>query len=260
MLQTHVSFNCRRLFFILSYMIASRSFMVRVPRNPRCIQVLMLSSRPISAEQLEVMNKRNSHYEFMKNRKWRKVEQFWSDIVRNSATLLPFIEGDENFGVTNLKELNKAGERGEFASKDIRYSNRRTFAIRIGYVGTLYNGFQRQANVENVYTVEDDLKNMIGGAAYGAGRTDAEVSAVSQVVSITGKIDDTAEKLLIKFRACDAVLSGRLAVYDCVRVPKKFNARSCATWRRYLYLLPLNEGSLGGFDIDVDFVNEALKR
>lgn len=57
-----------------------------------------------------------------------------------------------------------------------------------------------------------------------------------------------------------SLLSGRLAVYDCVRVPKKFHARSSATWRRYLYLFPLNTGEFSGFDIDIEFVNNALKR
>lgn len=204
---------------------------------------------------------RLSHNDFLRSRDWKFASRFWSDVVRNSSDNIPFITGDKEFGVTNLTDLNNAGMRGEFSSLDLRYSNKRTFAIRVGYVGTMYNGYQRQTNVEGVHTVEDDLKVAVGNFAYGAGRTDASVSAISQVVSLVGKIDDTAELLLERMRASEPVMSGRLAVYGCVRVPKKFNARSSATWRRYLYMLPLNVGGCpGGVDIDIDFLDRALRR
>lgn len=204
---------------------------------------------------------RLSHNDFLRSRDWNVASQFWSDVVRSSSDTIPFITGDKEFGVTNLTDLNEAGMRGEFFSKDLRYSKKRTFAIRVGYVGTLYNGYQRQTNALGVHTVEDDLKVAVGNFAYGAGRTDASVSAISQVVSLVGNIDDTAELLLERMRASEPIMSGRLAVYGCVRVPKKFNARSSATWRRYLYMLPLNEGTCpGGVDIDIEFLGKALKR
>lgn len=252
-------FTSLRFSAYLLSMIASKAFFFRVIINLR--QTAFLSTSPsLGAEYLDRHRGRMSHYNFLNDRKWQMVEQFWSDTVKDSSTLQTFIEGDSRFGVTNLEEINRAGLRGEFLSKDQRYSNRRTFAVRIGYVGTMYNGYQRQNKVSDVYTVEDDLKEMLGVNAYGAGRTDADVSAVSQVVSLAGKIDDDSEGLLKKMKSSDAVLSGRMAVYGCVRAPKKFNARSCATWRRYLYLLPLNVGEYIGFDIDIEFVNEAFKR
>lgn len=202
-----------------------------------------------------------SHNEFLRSRDWKLVENFWSAVVRNSSNMMPFITGDKEFGVTNLEELYDAGMRGEFKSKDLRYSKRRTFALRVGYVGKKYNGFQRQVNVKGVHTVEDDLIVSLGCTPYGAGRTDADVSAVSQIVSMIGNTDETSENVLNRTRASEPVISGRLAIYDCVRVPKKFNARSSATWRRYLYMLPLNVGVHPyGFDIDTDFVNDALGR
>ena len=36
-----------------------------------------------------------------------------------------------------------------------------------------------------------------------------------------------------------SVKAGKLAVFECKEVPKKFNALFSATWRRYLYLFPL---------------------
>lgn len=221
---------------------------------------VQLSTATFNADEGRTLD-RLSHNDFLRSRDWKLASRFWSYVVRNSSDTIPFITGDKAFGVTNLIELNEAGMRGEFFSKDLRYSTKRTFAIRVGYVGTLYNGYQRQTNAEGVHTVEDDLKVAVGSFAYGAGRTDASVSAISQVVSLVGNIDDTAELLLERMRASEPVTSGRLSVYGCVRVPKKFNARSSATWRRYLYMLPLNEGNCsGGVDIDIEFLDRALRR
>lgn len=55
--------------------------------------------------------------------------------------------------------------------------------------------------------------------------------------------------------------AGDLRVFDCVRVPRKFNARSSPIWRRYLYVIPLDyHPDTGKYDIDVEFVNEALSK
>jgi tRNA U38,U39,U40 pseudouridine synthase TruA len=40
-------------------------------------------------------------------------------------------------------------------------------------------------------------------------------------------------------QSCPAAKAGRLAFFECERVPRKFNARSHATWRRYTYIFPL---------------------
>ena len=215
----------------------------------------------VSNHDHDTNRERMSHNDFLWSRDWSLVSKFWADIIRHSSNDMPFVMGDSEFGVTDLNEVNAAGLRGEFTSTNLRFSSRLTFALRIGYVGSLYNGYQRQANVKGVHTVEDDLKLALGVTAYGAGRTDANVSAVSQVISLICQKENTAEMILQRMRSSEPVMAGRLAVYDCVRAPKKFNARSCATWRRYLYMLPLNTGNCkGGFDIDIDFVNDALNR
>ena len=42
------------------------------------MQIVIMSTRSYSTEDQQiVMNKRMSHYDFMKNRKWKKVEKFW---------------------------------------------------------------------------------------------------------------------------------------------------------------------------------------
>lgn len=89
----------------------------------------------------------------------------------------------------------------------------------------------------------------------------AGVSAVSQVISFVRKKKhsnmSSPQKLLQEFNAyCLSQGNNRLVAYECVRVPRKFNARSSATWRRYLYLFPLNHPQ----EVDISFINDALNR
>jgi tRNA U38,U39,U40 pseudouridine synthase TruA len=77
-----------------------------------------------------------------------------------------------------------------------------------------------------------------------AGRTDKGVSALSQVISFFINKDDLPENennILETMRNHPAVQDGRLAFFDCQTVPKKFHALFSATWRRYMYLYPLND-------------------
>ena len=72
-------------------------------------------------------------------------------------------------------------------------------------------------------------------------------------------------KIVADINASEGVRDGRLFAYDCVRVPRKFNARSQATFRRYIYLFPLQSipaasNTAARFDVDCEFVNLALKK
>jgi len=234
---------------------------------------------------------RNSHQAFFDDRDWEGAIMFWRQLIvsPNSDTnpLPAFVvggtgagtcagsdatSGDAEYGLTDLSKLNEAGQRGEFRSSDVRYSKKKSFALRIGYDGTAYQGYQRQKDLpEGARTVEDDIKLSLGLFTYGAGRTDRGVSAISQVICCTSDENMTEEKLLERMRGSAPVQAGTLSVYDCQRVPKKFNSRSSATWRRYLYLFPLLprrhvEGhpqatqSNGLYDVDVDFVSKMLGR
>lgn len=173
-----------------------------------------------------------------------------------------FVEGDQEYGIADLKALNEAGGRGEFLSLDNRYRKRQTFAVRLGYVGSLYSGYQSQRGANGVLTVEDDIRAALRHGSYCAGRTDAGVSAVSQVVGFhTTNMNLCGDDIMAMMQESEPVKSGRLSAYACYRVPKKFNARSTALWRRYLYLFPLNEGSYDdGFDVDMPFINRLFQR
>lgn len=74
-----------------------------------------------------------------------------------------------------------------------------------------------------------------------AGRTDKGVSALSQIISFyIHKEDISPEEILQKMRSHPSVQEGRLAIFDCQTIPRKFHALFSATWRRYMYLYPLN--------------------
>jgi tRNA U38,U39,U40 pseudouridine synthase TruA len=117
-----------------------------------------------------------------------------------------------------------------------------------------------QKGIHGVLTVEDDIEASLGRKVVAAGRTDKDVSAVSQVISFATFDDVNATDILNKLRDCEAVKSGRLAIFDCRRVPKRFHALFSATWRRYLYVFPLNSGPFQGVDVDCAFVDRCLKK
>jgi tRNA U38,U39,U40 pseudouridine synthase TruA len=71
-----------------------------------------------------------------------------------------------------------------------------------------------------------------------------DVSAVSQVVSFHSTSETLSEESIrASMDAHEAFSSGRLAYFEVKEVPKKFHAMFSATWRRYLYLFPLNTSS-----------------
>lgn len=183
------------------------------------------------------------------SRSWDIVNKFWQNIILMDPKTWPqFIRGNssQNYYINNLASLQEAGEKGEFLSRDSRYSKRYTYAMQIGYVGSAYYGYQRQrvpkwnASAE-VLTVESELFHILKQACFCAGRTDRGVHAISQVVNFFAEDTSKSPQDMMDLVAfSEASFSGRLRAYNCVRVPKKFNARSCATWRRYLYLFPLS--------------------
>lgn len=200
---------------------------------------------------------RSSHLAFFTDRNWKSVSNFWKDVV--SLEEMPsFIQGYDEFQISDLSALNSIGQF-EFQSGDPRFK-RQTFAVRIGYDGSQYSGYQMQKGIHGILTVEDDIEASLGRKVVAAGRTDKEVSAVSQIISFATFDDVSATDILNKLRDCEAVKSGRLAIFDCRRVPKRFHALFSATWRRYLYVFPLNSGPFQGVDVDCAFVDRCLKK
>jgi tRNA pseudouridine38-40 synthase len=111
----------------------------------------------------------------------------------------------------------------------------RRLRLTLEYDGCDYHGFQHQTGQR---TVQDALERAIGRVTaedcrvVAAGRTDAGVHAVGQVVHL-----DTNTGLDVETfrRALNAVLSEEIAVHDVVEVEPGFHARYSARKREYHY-------------------------
>jgi len=113
----------------------------------------------------------------------------------------------------------------------------RTLKLTIAYDGTGYHGFQRQANASTIQQVlEEKLAKIFGHPlqVIGAGRTDAGVHALGQVISLrtTGRIP--TENII---RAAACVLPPDIAVVGCAVAEDDFHARKSAVAKTYRYCL-----------------------
>ena len=113
--------------------------------------------------------------------------------------------------------------------------------LDISYDGAPFHGFARQPNVT---TVQGDLEDALSRLfrtdveTVGAGRTDAGVHALGQVVSVDAP-DDTDER---KIRdALNAMLAPSIAVSAVSRVDEDFHARFSALSRMYVYAIFVSE-------------------
>lgn len=113
--------------------------------------------------------------------------------------------------------------------------------LDISYDGAPFHGFARQPNVT---TVQGDLEDALSRLfrrdveTVGAGRTDAGVHALGQVVSVEAP-DDTDET---KVRdALNAMLAPSIAVSAVRRVENDFHARFSALSRMYVYAILVGE-------------------
>lgn len=216
-------------------------------------------------------------YDWREGRNWASVESFYQSLMGLPVEKLPpFLRGGgrdgdkegEECGVytlTDIQALNQAGHvGGEFLSLNERYSGhsaRKNYALSMGYVGSAYFGFQ---STPQKNAVEDELRVCLKTLGFGAqgltvaGRTDKGVTAFSQVVSFASSLQNlSAQVMLEQLRETEPVLAGKMAFFDLARVPKSYNARSSAKWRRYIYILPLRKD--GQDHIDVDHMNAILE-
>jgi len=111
------------------------------------------------------------------------------------------------------------------------------FKITIAYDGTGVVGWQRQASGTSIQgLLEDALRELDGRdvTVMGAGRTDAGVHALGQVVSF-----DSATRLppAELTKALNAELPEDMHVFDVQRAPDGFHAQKYAVRKRYRYLI-----------------------
>ena len=108
--------------------------------------------------------------------------------------------------------------------------------IDLAYDGAPFRGFARQPDVRTVQgDLEDALSKIFHGdvATVAAGRTDARVHALGQVVSTRDAPDDID---LIKLRdSLNGMLSPHVSVTQCTKAAGDFHARHSARSRTYVY-------------------------
>ena len=104
--------------------------------------IIAASSQMISSDRLfSKQSTRSSYKSFFLNRNWNVINKFWGEMLLTD-NLPPFIIGDseiDGYGINSIDRINKIGLEGEFKSKDLRYIYRKTYAMRIGYLGTEFN-------------------------------------------------------------------------------------------------------------------------
>ena len=110
-------------------------------------------------------------------------------------------------------------------------------ALIIQYLGTRYNGWQRQPVG---CTIQGEIEKAIASVLnqpitiYGAGRTDAGVHAAAQVAhfNYTGPIPPDKWAKIINSRLPEGIV-----IRASARVPNDWHACFSATWRRYRYTI-----------------------
>lgn len=113
---------------------------------------------------------------------------------------------------------------------------RRRYALRLLYDGRDFRGFQRQPGLPSVQeALEAGLRRLgVEAPLQVAGRTDAGVSALDQVVSFTARA--ALEPAALRRAVNEAAPPGLLCL-DAAQVPPSFHARASALSRRYVYLV-----------------------
>ncbi len=109
------------------------------------------------------------------------------------------------------------------------------YKFTVSYDGTLYQGFQRQADAPTIQAeFEKALRKLgwTGTAIHGAGRTDAGVHADAQAVSAKLRWEHPLPSLLA---ALNANLPADIAVQSVRRVRADFDPRRDAVSRTYRY-------------------------
>jgi len=110
------------------------------------------------------------------------------------------------------------------------------YRLDVAYDGSGFRGYAKQEGHRTVQGELDLALETVLGADIStavAGRTDAGVHAVGQVVSFQYDGDVDGERLR---RSLNGMVGPEVAIKGVVAESDQFNARFSATWRRYRYL------------------------
>jgi tRNA pseudouridine38-40 synthase len=124
----------------------------------------------------------------------------------------------------------------EHTDKAAREGTRTRYRATVEYDGTDFAGFQVQPAARTVQgELEDALARLGDGTRRrvdGAGRTDAGVHAIGQVIAFTYSGRLTADELTA---ALNGTLPHDVAIRDLRRAPERFHPRHAARYREYRY-------------------------
>lgn len=112
------------------------------------------------------------------------------------------------------------------------------YRLTVEYDGTPYAGWQRQENGHTVQgAIEQAFKKFCGEylSLGAAGRTDAGVHALAQVVHVDLAKDWAASKIRDALNAHLVMAQERVSILNVEKTTDGFDARFCATARHYLY-------------------------
>lgn len=138
--------------------------------------------------------------------------------------------------------------------------NKIVYRIVICYDGSRFAGFQSQANAE-IVTVQGVLEEKLALifneriSIRVAGRTDAGVHALQQVISFRSSVERSDEVL---FNALSSLLPDSVGVLEVSHETARFHARFSARGREYEYLIKDNSRVNPFFCDRILFVKEKL--
>ena len=119
---------------------------------------------------------------------------------------------------------------------------KRKIALVLEYEGTAYAGFQRQANAPSVQGVVEEACRLLTGMPIlikGAGRTDAGVHALGQVIAFETEAGLSVHQFS---QGLNHFLPADVAVRAAYEVPLDFDPRRQATSRVYQYTFLCGRG------------------
>ena len=116
----------------------------------------------------------------------------------------------------------------------------RTLKLTVTYDGSAYHGFQKQPGLVTIQGVlEEALSKMCGEPVHihGSGRTDANVHAYEQTISLRTNGSIPLKNIV---RASRSLLPGDIVVISAEEVPMDFHARFSAKGKQYQYRFVVN--------------------
>ena len=118
-----------------------------------------------------------------------------------------------------------------------------SIVLKVGYIGTGYNGFQRQPNQPHAHTIQGALEQALLEATgkrtplASAGRTDKGVHAIGQMVQFETESTIPVHRYV---PILNRLLPEEIRVYESWKAKEGFHVRHDALRKTYVYRLDLN--------------------